>query len=179
MSSYNSMRLSRKYIGLNDPTRIAIHLGITNTRFFQIPTTIRKRRHFIRLWMNIGFCLRTKMLFCRSSLMNFAGDFRKDPNVNIRKAILLFRDVSALDNEWLTSNNWWWSSASGKQIGHLKSLGLDGTHAIFYHKCWNIIRKNVYHMNKAFLHRDIFLRNLMILVLLWFQKGKSQKSEWL
>lgn len=63
-----------------------------------------------------------------------------------------------------------------KQISHLKTPGLDGMHAIFYQKYWNILGKNIYCMIKAFLPMTTFLERLITLITMILEKGESRES---
>lgn len=66
---------SRKSIGLNDPFRIWLHLGTKTLSFFKLRQQFGNDKKFIwKLQMNMGIGPRTRMSFCRSPLMNFAGD---------------------------------------------------------------------------------------------------------
>lgn len=55
-----------------------------------------------------------------------------------------------------------WSLEAVKQIGLLKAPGPDGMHAIFYHKCWSIIGKIIYHIIRAFLQHGHRLKELSL-----------------
>lgn len=69
---HSSMFLNMKSIRLNDEIRIPLHLLTKTLKFLSREIDLEKTIE--KLWINMKFGLKTRMLSCRSFLIDFAGD---------------------------------------------------------------------------------------------------------
>lgn len=77
---------------------------------------------------------------------------------NMLQFYLLSKYINDVDNEFLTKEVTDEEIVEAlKQINPLKTSGLDGIQAIFYHKNWIIVGTSVYNMVRSFFKSDHML----------------------
>lgn len=167
---YSNMRLSRKSIGLNDPIRIGLHMGIKTLRFLKLRQQFGKTKFYSG--DEHGILSENQSVILQVFSNEFCRRSKKDPNVSVRQAIPLSRNIFALDSEWMTREVTDDDVLQMvQQIGLLKAQGRTVCMLYFYHRWWSIIGKDIYRMGKYIM--GISLRNLIKLM---YQKKKIWKK---
>lgn len=98
----NIMPWSRKYWAQLRQQDLSI-LGEKSTKNFKLWQQLGKTIRNEKSWMNMVFGLRTNMTICRYSQKNLTDSRRGE--LLSHQAISLSRDITTLDNDWLSREN--------------------------------------------------------------------------